>query len=262
VKRALVTGASSGIGRVFAELLARDGYDLCVVARRRDRLHDLSSRLQKAYGVAVEVLVADLADTESLAMVETRVREDSSLYMLVNNAGFGNIGAFHDLNLEMENEEIHLNVRALVRLTHAAIPGMVARHGGAIINVSSIVAFLPVPFLATYAATKAYVNSFSEAIHEELKGTGVTVQALCPGRTHTEFHERAGISMTHHPSKGMEPEPVVEASLRALQRGSAICIPGLWNRFIVGILSLLPRSVVRKGALPRMRKLKADLLTP
>jgi short-subunit dehydrogenase len=195
-------------------------------------------------------------------LVEQNIRDDSSLELLVNNAGFGKIGAYGDLDLDVEDEEIRLNILALVRLTHAAIPGMVARHRGAIINVSSIVAFLPVPFLATYSATKAYVNSFTEAIHEELKGTGVKIQALCPGRTHTEFHERAGINTKNHPSKGMEPESVVNASLRALQRDKVICVPGITNRVTACIMSLLPRALLRKAAAPRMRKLTAKIARP
>ena len=259
MKRAVITGASSGIGKAFAERLASDGYDVVLVARRRERLESLATVLSDTWGVLVDVLPADLTNPSDLKLVEQRVRDDSSLELLVNNAGFGKIGAYGDLDLDVEDEEIRLNILALVRLTHAAIPGMVARHRGAIINVSSIVAFLPVPFLATYSATKAYVNTFTEAIHEELKGTGVKIQALCPGRTHTEFHERAGINTTNHPSKGMEPELVVDASLRALQRNKVICVPGISNRVNAGIMSLLPRALLRKAAAHRVRKLGAKI---
>ncbi|HIA14245.1 MAG TPA: SDR family oxidoreductase [Nitrospirales bacterium] len=262
MKRAVITGASSGIGKAFAERLARDGYDVVLVARRRERLESLATVLRDTYGRRVDVLSADLTSPSDLTLVEQNIRDDSSLELLVNNAGFGKIGAYGDLDLDVEDEEIRLNILALVRLTHAAIPGMVARHRGAIINVSSIVAFLPVPFLATYSATKAYVNSFTEAIHEELKGTGVKIQALCPGRTHTEFHERAGINTKNHPSKGMEPESVVNASLRALQRDKVICVPGITNRVTACIMSLLPRALLRKAAAPRMRKLTAKIARP
>ena len=268
MKRAVITGASSGIGKAFAERLARDGYDVVLVARRRERLESLATVLSDTWGVLVDVLPADLTNPSDLKLVEQKVRDDSSLELLVNNAGFGKIGAYGDLDLDVEDEEIRLNILALVRLTHAAIPGMIARHRGAIINVSSIVAFLPVPFLATYSATKAYVNTFTEAIHEELKGTGVKIQALCPGRTHTEFHERAGINTTNHPStcreplgrtKGMEPELVVDASLRALQRDKVICVPGISNRVNARIMSLLPRALLRKAAAHQVRKLRAKI---
>ena len=255
MKRAVITGASSGIGKAFAERLARDGYDVVLVARRRERLEALATVLREAYGRQVDVLPADLTNPADLTVVEQNVRGYSSLDLLVNNAGFGKIGAYGDLDLDVEDEEIRLNILALVRLTHAVIPGMIARRQGAIINVSSIVAFLPVPFLATYSATKAYVNSFTEAIHEELKETGVKIQALCPGRTHTEFHERAGINTAGHPSKGMTSEAVVDASLRALTKNKAICVPGISNRITACIMSILPRALLRKGAAPRMRKL-------
>ena len=258
-KRALITGASSGIGKAFAERLACDGYDVVLVARRRDRLEALAINLRDSCGVSVDVFPADLANSGDLHMVEKRVRDDSSLDLLVNNAGFGKIGAYGDLDVEIEDKEIRLNILALVRLTHAAIPGMVARQQGAIINVSSIVAFLPVPFLATYSATKAYVNTFTEAVHEELKGTGVKIQALCPGRTHTEFHERAGIDTTDHPSKGMTSEAVVDASLGALQQNKVICVPGFTNRLNASIMSLLPRAFLRKMAAPRTRKLASQI---
>ncbi len=259
MKRAVITGASSGIGKAFAERLASDGYDVVLVARRRERLESLATVLRDTYGLRVDVLPADLKNPSDLKLVEQNIRDDSSLELLVNNAGFGKIGAYGDLDVDVEDEEIRLNILALVRLTHAAIPGMVARHRGAIINVSSIVAFLPVPFLATYSATKAYVNSFTEAIHEELKGTGVKIQALCPGRTHTEFHERAGLNTTDHPSKGMEPRLVVDASLRALKRDKVICVSGVSNRVTARIMSLLPRAFLRKAAAPRMRKLTAKV---
>ena len=253
-KRALITGASSGIGHAFAERLARDGCDVVLVARRRERLETLATALRDTCGVVVEVLSADLTKPADLHMVERKVREDANLDLLVNNAGFGKIGTYGELDLEVEDEEIRLNILALVRLTHAAIPGMVARHQGAIINVSSIVAFLPVPFLATYSATKAYVNTFTEAVHEELKGTGVTIQVLCPGRTDTEFHQRAGINTADRPFKGMTPESVVDISLRALKRDKVICVPGIANRVITRIISLLPRAFLRKAAASRTRK--------
>jgi short-subunit dehydrogenase len=167
----------------------------------------------------VEVLVADLTQAVALRTVEERVAKDYALELLVNNAGFGTTAPFATLNPDREEAEILLNVIALVRLTRAALPGMIARNRGAIINVSSMAAFVPGPYDATYGATKAFVNSFTEALYEELRGTRVHVQALCPGFTHTEFQQRAGLDVSALPAYiWMTPEAVVEASLAALRR--------------------------------------------
>ncbi len=193
-RSALVTGASAGIGAAFAEALAREQYDLVLVARRADRLEELAKRLRDARGVAIEVLAADLTDGAGLARVVARV-EEGPPDLLVNNAGHGSFGNFAELDIDREVGEIQLNVVALVRLTRAALPGMIRRGHGAIINVSSMAGFQPMPFNATYGATKAFVNSFTEALHEELRGTGVRVQALCPGFTRTDRvpgHRRGG----------------------------------------------------------------------
>ncbi len=245
-RRALVTGASTGLGAVFATTLARQGYDLVVVARSQDRLQALAERLHHSYGVAVEVVVADLTQAVALRAVEAQIVADHALDLLVNNAGFGTIGAFASLDPEREIAEIHLNVVALVRLTRAALPGMLARGHGGIINVSSMAAFVPGPYDATYGATKAFVNSFTEALAEELRGTGVTVQALCPGFTHTEFQQRAGLDVSTLPAfVWMTPEAVVQASLAALQRGQVVCVPGLGNRLLACLIGATPRGLLR-----------------
>ncbi|MDQ6798268.1 MAG: SDR family oxidoreductase, partial [Actinomycetota bacterium] len=185
-RRALVTGASSGIGRAFAVHLAASGTDVVLVARRRDRLDDLATDLRADHGVDIEVLVADLTDEGGLAAVEARLGNGSApVDLLVNNAGFATSGRFAELPVEGEVAEIHLNVLAPVRLTRAALPGMVERGRGGVVNVSSIAALQPLPHWATYAASKAYLTSFSEAVHEEVGGHGVVVLALMPGFTHT-----------------------------------------------------------------------------
>jgi short-subunit dehydrogenase len=246
--RALVTGASAGIGAAFAESLARDGYDLVLVARNRERLDELADKIRRQRERQVDVLPADLTRPEDLRAVEQAVAGDARLELLVNNAGFGTVGRFADLEVEREEEEIRLNVLALVHLTRAALPGMIGRGRGAIVNVSSLAALQPGPFSATYGATKAYVNSFSEAIHEELRGTGVKVQVLCPGFTRTEFQERAGINAARIPSFAwMSAEAVVEASLAGLARGDVVCIPGLGNRMLASLISATPRSVMRRA---------------
>ena len=198
-RRALVTGASSGLGAAFAVALARRGFDIVVVARRRERLEALAEDLRGRYEVAVQVLVADLTSSADLQSIESRVASDAALTILVNNAGFGTTGRFAEMDPDLEEGEIRLNVVALSRLTRAALPGMIARGTGSIINVSSVSALLPGPYHATYGATKAFVNSFTEALHEELRGTGVRVQALCPGFTRTEFQDRRRRDFTECP---------------------------------------------------------------
>jgi len=244
-RRALVTGASVGIGAAFAAALARRHCRLIIVARGREQLESLAQQLRTEHGVEVEVLAADLTESSELRVVEKLV-EDADLDLLVNNAGFGTFGAFTKLDLDKEERQIRLNVIALTRLTRAALPGMIAHHRGAVINVSSMSAFQPDAYNATYGATKAFVNSFTEALHEELRGTGVGVQVLCPGFTRTEFQERAGIDVSDLPGfVWMQPAAVVEASLAALQHGDLICVPGVTNRAVVALTGMFPRSVAR-----------------
>jgi short-subunit dehydrogenase len=248
-RRAVVTGASAGIGAAFAEHLAREHYDLIIVARGRERLEALGRRLRKSEGIHVEPLAADLTDPAQLRVVEEMVADDDALELLVNNAGFGTFGRFAELAADEEEAEIRLNVVALVRLTRAALPGMLARRRGAVINVSSLAALQPAPYNATYGATKAYVNSFTEAIHEELRGTGVRVQALCPGFTRTEFQKRAGIDTRSIPSFAwMEPDAVVRASLAGLRQGEVVCVPGMGNRVVAALTGTVPRSLARRIA--------------
>lgn len=248
--RALVTGASSGIGTVLARQLAADGTDLVVVARSEDALRELADELTSAHDVAVDVLVADLTDPEGLAAVEERLRDVAvPVDLLVNNAGFGTTGPFADQDPETEDQEIQLNVAAVVRLTHAALPGMRARGRGGILNVSSIASFQPIPNMAVYSATKAFVTSFTEAIHEELSGSGVHVTALCPGFTRTNFVDNAGANddATKLPDFiWMEPEPVAAAGLRAVAANRATVVPGLQYKLSTGASRVLPSAVTRR----------------
>lgn len=245
--RAMITGASAGIGLTFAERLAADGYDLVLVARRRERLEALAKRLGESHGTEVEVLVADLTEPGELLGIEQRVGAAPELDLLVNNAGFGTSGVFRDLDPDGEEREVRLNCLALLRLTRAALPPMVARGRGAVINVSSMAGFLPSPYNATYGATKAFVNSFTEALAEELRGTGVAVQALCPGFTRTEFQDVAAVDTSVIPEFAwMEPEPVVDASLAALEARDVLCVPGLGNRLASWTARRLPRRLVTR----------------
>lgn len=232
--RALVTGASSGIGAAFSERLARDHYDLVIVARRRERLEELAQSIRKNKNVAVEVIVADLTRPEELHNLERQIAEDLALELLINNAGFGDYNPFIMVDPDRAEEMISLQVAAVTRLMRAALPNMVARGRGAIINVSSRLAFSaklpspPLPKCAIYGATKAYVKVLTQMVHKELEGTGVRVQALCPGLVQTEFHEKVGIDSKKFPAgMVMKPGDVVEASLAGLAAGEVVCIPTL-----------------------------------
>ncbi len=245
---ALVTGASAGIGRAFAERLARDAYDLVLVARRRDRL-------ARAHRRDVDVLAADLTAPDGLREVEERIGKEPTLDLLVNNAGFGTSGAFADLDPDGEEREIRLNVLALTRLTHAAIDAFRARGHGAIINVSSLAGFSPGPYTATYGATKAFVNSFSQAVAEELRDSGVRIQLLCPGFTRTEFQDVAGVPTDQIPGfLWMESEAVVDASLEALRRGDTLCVPGRGNKVAGALIRTLPSALSRRATAAVLRR--------
>lgn len=232
--RALVTGASSGIGRVFAQRLARDGSDLILVARRQERLAELARQVEKD-GARAEVIVADLATPEGLAAVERRAAA-GDLTTLVNNAGFQTYMPLVDLSPDRVDAQIYVHVTAVVRLSRAALPGMLARGAGAIINLSSMLAFSAgvdkafLPKRATYAGTKAFINAFSEQLASELAGTGIKVQALCPAVVRTEFHDIDGKPVLRPKMHVMEPEQVVTASLAALALDDVICSPALADR--------------------------------
>jgi uncharacterized protein len=254
VRRALVTGASAGIGRAFADRLARDHFELVVVARREERLEALAAELHARSGVGVKVWPADLSDDADLARLADAVAERPP-DLLINNAGFGTFGPFAKLDPDGELREVRLNVLAVVRLTRAALPGMIERGHGGIVNVSSLAGLTPGPYNATYAATKAYVTNFSESLFEELRGSGVKVQALLPGFTRTEFQEQAGVDVSQVPGFAwMTPEAVVEASLRALARGDAICIPGAGYKLLSALQGLAPRALTRRAVGLTMRK--------
>ena len=247
---AVVTGASAGIGRAFADALAARGHDLVVVARDTARLDALAKELDAVHGAAVEVLTADLGTGEGIAAVEARLIDDARpIALLVNNAGFGTVGRFHELPISKEISEIGVNVVAVTRLTHAALPGMVERGSGGVINVASIAGYQPTPLNATYGATKAFVSSLSQAVHEELKGTGVNCMVLCPGFTRTEFQERAGIDSSEVPDfLWQDATTVVDLALGAFAKGRAVCVPGGLNRATAAFSGAAPSTVTRKVA--------------
>ncbi|MDQ1462592.1 MAG: uncharacterized protein QOI08_4076 [Actinomycetota bacterium] len=245
---ALITGASVGIGEQFARQLAERGHDLVLVARDAARLEALAKEIEGESGARAEVLPADLTDAGQLASVEARV---ATVDVLVNNAGFGTFGSFNTLDVDTETREINLNIVALVRLTHAAASAMAERGRGGILNVSSLASFQPGPSNATYSATKAFVTSFTEAVHEELKGTGVSVSALCPGFTHTEFQERANAPAGDVPGFMWQEAPeVARAGLDGLAKNRAVVIPGTANKVMGNLSAVTPHAITRRvGAL-------------
>jgi len=225
----MVTGASSGIGEAYAERLAQEGWDLVVVARRRDRLDDLAGRLTSQHGVAVQVIDADLTDVQRLGALAGEVTS-MELEMLVNNAALAHYMPFAELEPEAAQGLVDLNVLAPVLLTRAVVPGMVEREAGAVINVASLLAFSGswegphLPRRAVYAASKAFLLTFTQVLAGELQDTGVRVQVVCPGVVRSEFHSRQGIDMSA--VSRMEPEAIVQASLFDLERGAIVSIPG------------------------------------
>ncbi|MEV8093022.1 SDR family oxidoreductase [Kitasatospora sp. NPDC085879] len=242
---ALITGATAGIGAAFARRLARDGRDLVLVARDTARLEDAAAELGKRYGVRVETLTADLSTDAGITAVEERLRAtEHPVDILVNNAGFGNKGAFLDVPLQAELDMVKVHVEAILRTTTAALPGMRERGRGAVINVASVAAFVP---RGTYGASKAWVVSFTQGVARDLAGSGVRLQALCPGFTRTEFHQRADMGTGNIPSWGwLTADRVVDESLRDLVRGRTLSVPGKRYKAAVALARLLPSG--RMGA--------------
>lgn len=246
-----MTGASSGIGTELARLAAVDGHDVVLVARRQERLESLARDLSVAHGVSARVIVADLAEAGAAVRIADEIeREKISVEVLVNNAGLGVYGRFFETDLAKQLEVIQVNVAALTDLTGRILPGMVARRRGRILNVASTAAFQPGPYMSVYYASKAYVLSFSEAIAEELRGTGVTVTALCPGPTPTEFQERAGVggeALLPAPFV-MEAASVAKAGWDAAKRGKGLVVPGAANKILKEAVRLSPRRLVARAA--------------
>jgi hypothetical protein len=242
---ALVTGPTSGIGRAFARRLASDGYDLVLVARNAQRLELLAHELS-AGGVQVETVVADLGDSEQLAVVVERLRDpERPVEVLVNNAGFGINQRFVGGEVDAEQSLIDVMVTAVMQLTHAAVPGMVERGRGAVINVSSIASFLP---FGTYSAAKSWVTFFTQGLATELEGTGVRMLATCPGFVRTEFHERAGVDIDQsNDTWWLEVDAVVQQAMEDLRRGKVISVPGRSYKALAAGAHLVPRDALRRA---------------
>jgi short-subunit dehydrogenase len=243
---AVITGATAGIGREFADQLGARGYDLLLVARDRQRLSATAESLAAAHGVAAEAFPADLSRDEEVSLLAERLAATPGLSLLVNNAGFGSRGRLAETDIARQEAMIRLHVLAPMRLTRAALPALLARRSGGVVNVSSVAGFIYSAGNVNYCATKAYLTTFSEGLAVELHGTGVRVQALCPGFTRTEFHARMSESGETHPRfLWLSARAVVAYSLECLERGGpVVCVPGFRWRLIVLAIRHLPRSLI------------------
>jgi hypothetical protein len=241
---AFITGASAGIGKAFARRLAAEGYNLILHGRREPQLKALCKELHGQFGITAGYLIAELANPDELREMEERVRTIPDLTLLVNNAGFGTIQSFENEDIGLLDAMIQTHMTAPARLMHAVLPRMLDRRQGAIINVSSVAGFLVSPG-SLYCATKAALTNLSESLDLQVRDRGVRVQALCPGFTRSEFHERLGVDTSGDFFKHfMSAEEVVDASLRALKRGKVVCIPGLRYKLAMLAPRFLPRKVV------------------
>lgn len=248
-----MTGPTAGIGFSFARALAASGHDLVLVSRDAARLEQVAEQLRDRYAVAVEVLPADLSDRVQVAVVADRLRQDARpVDLLVNNAGFGVKGRFVGGDLDAEVRQLDVLATAVLVLCHAALPGMVARGRGAVVNVSSVAGFGP---MGSYSAAKAWCTSFTEHLAADVRGTGVTVTALCPGFVRTEFHERAGMAVGSRSSGWwLDPDDLVEDCLRDVRRGRVLSVPTRRYRALVVLLGLLPAGGYRARLLTRGRR--------
>ncbi|WP_067831695.1 SDR family NAD(P)-dependent oxidoreductase [Actinomadura kijaniata] len=238
---AFITGATAGIGAAFARRLASDGFDLVLLARDAERLDRSARDLAERYGVRAGTLVADLATDDGIAAAEARLREGVDL--LVNNAGFGHKGTFLDVPVSDELAMLKVHCEAVLRLTSAALPRMLERGRGGVVNVSSVAAFAS---RGTYGASKAWVVGFSQGVAQDIAGRGnVRVMALCPGFVRTEFHQRAGMDTSNVPSfLWLEQDAVVDTALRDLRRGVQVSVPGAQYKAIVAVTRMMPRELV------------------
>jgi short-subunit dehydrogenase len=248
---AVITGASSGIGEVYARKLA-PSHDLLLVARSKERLEQLAAQLAAQHGAGVKILAADLSDAAQLKMVAESIALEPELELLVNNAGFGDRGAFWDSDIEVQDKMHRLHINALLRLSHAALSVLVPKNRGAIVNLASVAAFARRPGSASYSATKSWVAAFTEGLYVDLKnaGSAVVVQALCPGYTYSGFHDVMHLDRTQiaPASMWLTAERVVDDSLAALPRGELYVIPGWRYRLIVWLLHIMPRGLKFRAA--------------
>ncbi len=246
---ALITGASSGIGECFARALGRRGHNLVLTARSEDKLHQMAAGLAREHSIQVEVIAADLSVRDAAPqLVDSLKQRNLEISLLVNNAAFGGRGEFWKLPLERQMAMVRLNINALAELTYLLLPAMVEREAGAIINVSSTASFQPLAYTATYAATKAFVTSFSMGLAEEVRPHGIRVVTLCPGGTRTNFFEAGNYGLRKIPGGLQDPDEVVDDALKTLDNGGGLVVPRLLNKLGVVVQRLIPRETVAKFA--------------
>jgi short-subunit dehydrogenase len=243
-RRALVTGATSGIGEAYAHALAGRGYDLLLTGRRRSLIDQVARRLEERFQVRAEVANVELSDAGALAGLVERTRQGGPIDVLVNNAGFTTKGLYHCLDVTEQENMVRVHVIAMMRLTHAVLPGMLERRTGAIINVASIQAVTPLSLSTTYSAAKAFMKNFSLCLHSEVRNSGVKVQCVLPGFTRTDLGRTIGVDMNAKEDSGMvrwmSPVEVVRVSLRDLEKNRAVSVPGARNRFLHAVAKALP----------------------
>src|SRR5438128_5986411 len=241
---AIITGASTGIGKALAFEFAAGGFNVLLIARNRAALAEVAAECSDKYRVETEVVLADLSRTDSIeTLITSLASKPRHFEVLVNNAGFGIHGDFASTDIQQNIQLLNVQLTAALRLMKAVLPGMTGRRSGRILNVASVYSFSPVPFQSVYAACKAFLLSFSSAVHNELKGTGITVTVFCPGVTQTEFRTRAGIGQKRT-SAGMTAEEAARVAYAETRRGKHIVVPGLVNRLFVFLAKLLPDSTV------------------
>ena len=250
-KTALITGATSGIGAVFAKRFAARGYDLIITGRRNNLIAKTADDLKTNYNTRVNVIIAELSDDKDIESLVSTIKNTGNLEVLINNAGFGKKNNFLEEDIITYEKMVKVHCLTTMKLTYSALPVMIKNKKGTIINVSSMAAFFPLPKSSVYSATKSFINIFSESIHLELKGTGVRIQALCPGMTRTDFHTRIGMDPSEvykdrGMAKAMTPEEVVDISLKCLEKNRVICIPGSNNKFISILPRILSKSQIYK----------------
>ncbi|MBQ5323883.1 MAG: SDR family oxidoreductase [Oscillospiraceae bacterium] len=248
MKTALITGASSGFGKEFAKIFAKDGYNLVITARSTDRLEKIKTQIEMEYGVDVFVVTKDLSlPSAPQEIFDFTQQKGVHIDVLVNNAGFGDLGDFAKSDLSRQQQMIDLNISALVKLTHLYLPAMLAKRDGKILNVASVAAFAPGPGMSVYYASKAFVLSFSDALSTELKGTGVTVTALCPGPVNTGFAATAGFknSLLFSGKEDGKAAQVSRYGYRAMQKGKSVALPDLLCKAAAFGVRLVPRTVAK-----------------
>lgn len=246
---AWITGATSGIGAAFAEYYASRGFDLVLTGRREDKLRNLAASLEKKYSIKYRLYLGELTDESIISHIETDLRQDHNVGVLINNAGFAYYGTFHERELTMHRKMLTVHCDIMVRLTHAALPSMLAAKNGVIINVASVAGFFPYPGHTMYSATKTFMINFSESLAVRYQKDGLKIMALCPGMTMTDFHTRMGYQADKvYKKRGLEkahtPMFVVNEAIRSLEKNKYICVPGLNNQFLIWLSRRVPRKLL------------------